>query len=153
MANTSNDPLIHRKGSRKLTITGKDGKPLKNQAVKVKMINHAFLFGCTEFSALPYANGELQGREKEITEERFRLFFDLFNYTTLPFYWGRFEPVKGKPDTKKMRVASEWLVSNGVKRMLWRCRLKMRRSIWFVASSARCSFPIAHLATAKQGEF
>ena len=115
MANTSNDPLKHRKGSRMLTITGKDGKPLKNQAVKVKMINHAFLFGCTEFSALPYANGELQGREKEITEERFRLFFDLFNYTTLPFYWGRFEPVKGKPDTKKMRVASEWLVSNGVR--------------------------------------
>jgi hypothetical protein len=35
--------------------------------------------------------------------------------------------------------------------MLWRCRLKMRPSILFVASSARCSFPTAHLATAKQG--
>ena len=30
--------------------------------------------------------------------------------------------------------------------MLWRCRLKMRPSISFVASSARCSFPTAHLA-------
>ncbi|HEX2947866.1 MAG TPA: endo-1,4-beta-xylanase [Clostridia bacterium] len=115
MGNTMNDPLKHRKGSRKLTIVGKDGKPLKNQAVKVKMINHAFLFGCTEFSAIPYANGYLQGRDKEITEERFRLFFELFNYTTLPFYWGRFEPVNGKPETKTMRVTSEWLVKNGVK--------------------------------------
>ena len=40
----------------------------------------------------------------------------------------------------------------GVKRMLWRCRLKMRPSISFVASSARCSFPTAHLAIAKQRE-
>lgn len=115
MGNIANDPLKHRKGSRKLTIVGKDGQPLKNQAVKVKQIKHEFLFGCTEFSALPYTNGELQGREKEITEERFRLFFELFNYTTLPFYWGRFEPVRGKPDTKRMRAASEWLVSKGVK--------------------------------------
>ena len=41
---------------------------------------------------------------------------------------------------------------NGGKRMLSRCRLKMRPSISFVASSARCSFPTAHLATAKQSE-
>ena len=40
----------------------------------------------------------------------------------------------------------------GVKRMLWRCRLKMRPSILFVASSARCSFLTAHLVTAKQSE-
>ena len=36
------------------------------------------------------------------------------------------------------------------KRMLWRCRLKMRPLTSFVASSARCSFPIACLPTAKQ---
>ena len=37
--------------------------------------------------------------------------------------------------------------------MLSRCRLKMRPSISFVASSARCSFPTAHPATARQSEF
>lgn len=108
------DLLAHRKGSKKLTITGKDGNPVKNQSVAVRQVKHRFLFGCTEFSALPFANGELQGREAEITEERFRLFFELFNYTTLPFYWGRFEPVKGKPDTKRMKAAAQWLVSRGV---------------------------------------
>lgn len=126
MDNLKNDPLKHRKGSRKLTITGKDGKPLKNQAVTVKQVSHAFLFGCTEFSAIPYANGELQGRDKEITEERFRLFFELFNYSTLPFYWGGFEPVKGKPNTRKLKVASEWLVKNGV-------RLKGHPLCWHTA--------------------
>jgi hypothetical protein len=43
------------------------------------------------------------------------------------------------------------LVFNGVKRMLWRCRLTMPTSISFVASSARCSFPTAPPATGKQG--
>ena len=38
----------------------------------------------------------------------------------------------------------------GAKRMLWRYRLKMRPSISFVASSARCSFPTAYRPTAKQ---
>jgi hypothetical protein len=41
---------------------------------------------------------------------------------------------------------------NGAKRILWRYRLKMRPSISFVVSSARCSFPTAHLPTAKQNE-
>ena len=35
---------------------------------------------------------------------------------------------------------------------LWRYRLKMRPSTSFVVSSARCSFPTAHLPTAKQSE-
>lgn len=109
-----NDRLQHRKGTKKFTFVGKDGKPATNQNVSVKQVKHQFLFGCTEFSALPFANNELEGREKEITQERFRLFFELFNYSTLPFYWGRFEPVKGKPDTKRMKVTSQWFKSNGV---------------------------------------
>ena len=44
------------------------------------------------------------------------------------------------------------VASNGDRRMLWRCRLKTRPSISFVVSSARCSFPTAHLPTAKQSK-
>ncbi len=110
----SQDQLKHRKGSRKITFSGKDGSPLKNRRVVVKQLRHEFLFGCTEFSVIPYANGELQGREREIAEERLRLFLDLFNYSTLPFYWGRFEPVRGQPETKRYKEASVWLRSKGV---------------------------------------
>ena len=109
-----NDHLKHRKGSKTLIITGKDGNPVKSQLVAIKQVKHQFLFGCTEFNAIPYANGELKCREAEIAEEIFSLFFDLFNYTTLPFYWGRFEPVKGKPDTKRTKIASQWLVSKEI---------------------------------------
>jgi hypothetical protein len=107
------DQLGHRKGSRKYTFRGRNGSPLINRKVSIKQFRHEFLFGCTDFSALPFANGELQGRDKEVAEERFRLFFDMFNYTTVPFYWGRFEPVRGQPDTERRRKASEWLRSKG----------------------------------------
>lgn len=109
-----NDQLKHRKGSKSLVITGKDGNPVRNQLVEIKQVKHQFLFGCTEFSSVPFANGELQGKEAEITEERFRLLFEIFNYTTLPFYWGGYEPVKGKPDTKRAKTASQWLISKGI---------------------------------------
>lgn len=115
MASEMKDQLKHRKGSRKVTFLTKEGTPLKNQPVTIKQVRHGFLFGCTEFSAIPYANGELQGRDKELAEERFKLFFELFNYTTLPFYWGMFEHVKGRPETARMKKASLWLTENGVK--------------------------------------
>lgn len=126
--NSSTDRLKHRKGSRKLTLIGEDGASLKNQEVCVRQTKHKFLFGCSEFSALQLANNELQGAQKEITEERFRLFFELFNYTTLPFYWGRFEPVKGKPDILRMKKASEWLTANG-------CKLKGHPLCWHTGTA------------------
>ena len=80
------DPLKHRKGLKKLTFVEKDGTLAKNQEVFVKQVKHQFLFGCSEFSAIPLANDELQGADKEWAEERLRLFFEIFNYATLPFY-------------------------------------------------------------------
>lgn len=128
MNNPKSDQLKHRKGSKKLTFYQKDGTPVRSQEVSVKQINHKFLFGCAEFSALPLANNELQGLEKELAEEKFRLFFELFNYATLPFYWGRFEPQKGNPDTKRVRTASQWLVSNG-------CVLKGHPLCWHTVTA------------------
>ena len=128
MSNQNSDQLKHRKGLKKLTFFDKDGTLVKNQEVSVKQINHKFLFGCTEFSAIQYANGELQSAEKELAEERFRLFFELFNYATLPFYWGRFEPLKGKPDTKRLKTASQWLISKG-------CTLKGHPLCWHTVTA------------------
>jgi len=36
----------------------------------------------------------------------------LFNYVTLPFYWGRFEPQKGQPMTTVMKKAAQWCVDH-----------------------------------------
>ncbi|ADQ41407.1 glycoside hydrolase family 10 [Caldicellulosiruptor acetigenus I77R1B] len=103
----------HRKGTVTLKISKADGTPLKNKEVVVSQTRHKFLFGCAEFSVVPFANNELQGEEKEKAKMVFEKFLDLFNFATLPFYWARFEPVKGKPDTLRLKKAAEWLVSKG----------------------------------------
>ena len=38
----------------------------------------------------------------------------LFNFATLPFYWGRFEPERGKPDTRRVLAAARWFADRGV---------------------------------------
>ena len=108
------DSYRHRMGEVALTLVGADKTPVKNLEVTVRQTKHRFLFGSSEFSCLSFMNNELEGIEKERAEERFAKFFDLFNYVTLPFYWGGFEPVKGQPDTKRVKQAAKWMSSKGL---------------------------------------
>lgn len=103
-----------RMGTTKLKLVTADGSPLANKHVMVKQTKQKFLFGCGEFTSIAYANNEFEGEAKEKIEERYEKFFDLFNSVTLPFYWGRFEGVKGEPDTKRLKQAAQWLSSKGL---------------------------------------
>ncbi len=103
------DRYEHRKSQVLLKITAADGKPLKNVEITVRQTKHKFLFGCAEFSIVPFVNGEFSGDLREKAEMAFEKFVDLFNFATLPFYCGRFEPVRGKPDTQRLKKAAEWL--------------------------------------------
>ena len=118
----------HRTAEAKLTITQEDGTPLANQEVEIAQTNHKFLFGCTGFSAIPLANDELMGKEKEYEELRSQKLLDLFNFITLPFYWGRFEPERGKPDTKRILKTAEYFVNHG-------CRVKGHPLCWHTVTA------------------
>ena len=75
--------LKHRKSAIRLQLLNKDGTPVANQSVKIDQTSHRFLFGCGAFDFIPHVmNGD--DRTKEITES----WLDIFNYGTLPFYWG-----------------------------------------------------------------
>ena len=67
----------------------KDGKPVPNAAVSLRMKNHQFLFG-----AVCYAHGKFDhpGKEERFTE----LFTRLFNYTMVPYHWSWYEPQRGE---------------------------------------------------------
>src|SRR5690606_4536741 len=84
--------------------------------------NHAFLFGCIGFDFVPLIGGEppfgdartpLGDAEKANLERLADLWFDLFNFATLPFYWGRFGPGRGKPDTGRLRATARWCAERG----------------------------------------
>jgi GH35 family endo-1,4-beta-xylanase len=108
---TGNDRFAHRKGTRTVKVTNGAGG---NKPVTVRQVRHGFLFGCAEFSTLPYVNGEMEPAVAAEAEKRFGYMADLFNSVTLPFYWGRYEPEQGKPDRARTEAAARWLRERGM---------------------------------------
>lgn len=100
-----------KKNKTKLHCISNDGKALANTEVEVKLLNHEFLFGCGAFDAIVRTG---DGNNDFITK-RVDLWTDLYNYGTVPFYWGRFEPEEGKPDTESLMKAAKYLVAHGAK--------------------------------------
>ena len=100
-----------RKSKVKLHFVNSDGSPLANSPVSAGLINHEFLFGCGAFDAIIRTKDE----NNEFVAERVDKWTALYNYGTLPFYWGRFEPEEGKPDTENLMRASKYLVEHGAK--------------------------------------
>ena len=101
-----------RKGTRVLQVTDKKGDPLKNAKLHLEQTNHEFLFGCGAFDAIPHTN---EKKGDPFYEDRMKKWLDLNNYGTLPFYWGRYEQVEGKPDFERIMNASRFLADNNIK--------------------------------------
>lgn len=86
-----------------LTVTASDGKPLGDHEVTVRQVRHKFLFGCNGFLISP--------REETAYN---RLFEQIFNYTTLPFYWGLYEGFQGSTDAERIHAVAEWCRQRGI---------------------------------------
>ena len=129
------DPRIleHRTAVATVTVTA-GGVPAADREVVVSQLDHAFGFGCIGFEFIPLVNGELSGVPKalletgaggvvesfgEVTvrdaEQLADLWFGLFNVVTLPFYWGRFEPERGRPDTERLLRTARWFAERGAR--------------------------------------
>jgi len=111
-ATGASDPtLAHRIADASLTVLGPDGRPLADTPVVVEQRRHAFLFGCTGFELIGHANGSSDAASEQLAD----LWLDLFDAATLPFYWGRFEPERGKPHTAPILRAAQWFADRGVR--------------------------------------
>lgn len=80
----------YRKADAMLTFVDKKGNPLKDITFHAALKNHDFDFGCNLFLL-----DEFETEEKN--KEYRRLFAEVFNYATIPFYWKDLEPEQGKP--------------------------------------------------------
>ena len=118
----------HRTARAAVSIVSAGGAPLVNQEVVLAQTRHKFLFGSNGFGFVPVANGELAGKAKDAAEQRQGRFLDLFNFMTLPFYWGRFEPQKGSPDTRRLLAAAKWGAEHG-------CRIKGHPLCWHTVTA------------------
>lgn len=89
----------------------KDGMPVNNAAVSVRMKNHQFLFGAVCYKYGTYDRPEMNDL---FTEE----FTRLFNYTMVPYHWSWYEPEKGKYNEPYTGNLIKWARKNGLKRKL-----------------------------------
>jgi GH35 family endo-1,4-beta-xylanase len=102
--------VAHRQVNKRIRFVDGQGNPLAGQKVRIKQTNHEFLFGCGAFDFIPYVmKGE--DKYKQLTDK----WLEIFNYATLPFYWGNFEPEEGKPNTDMLMKTAQYLVDKGVR--------------------------------------
>ena len=117
--------LTHRKADASLVLVDPSGKPLADTHVTVEQTRHAFGFGNIGFDfvewlggppksekgrALEFFGGRMPPEPESLSEE----WLALFEMVTLPFYWRGFEPVRGEPETSRLRRTAEWFASRGV---------------------------------------
>ena len=108
------DPALrHRTAATTLEVHGPDGQPLRDTDVVVEQRSHEFPFGCIGFDLIGLANGETGPAGPARDEALAELWLDVFNTATLPFYWGDFEPVRGRPDTGRLLTAARWFADRG----------------------------------------
>jgi len=103
----------HRTADATLTVFA-SGTPLANAEVVVAQREHKFLFGNIGFDFIPLVNDEVKGEERERLELLAEQWLALYNFATLPFYWGRFEPERGRPDTARLLATARWFADRGV---------------------------------------
>ena len=107
------DALSHRKAALRLRILRPDGTPAAHCAVRADQTSHAFLFGCGGFETVRMLNAQTE-EERQSARRVMEKWLELFNYATLPFYWGRYEPVPGQTEEKRTMAAARWLQERGV---------------------------------------
>ena len=103
----------NRTAQAKITILGPDHRPMAHQEFVIAQTKHKFLFGTTGYGIIQ-ANGGLSGEEKVQADRKVDKLVSLFNYVTLPFYWGRFEPIQGQPMTDRLMETARWCVDRNI---------------------------------------
>ena len=120
----SPDPtMAHRTADATVALRGPDGRPLADADVVVEQTGHAIAFGNIGFDFIGYANGETEatpdspfgGAPPSLGDRLSELYVGLYNAATLPFYWGGFEPVRGRPDTARLLRTAQWFADRGVR--------------------------------------
>ena len=104
---------LHRKVSKVIKLTNENNEPLSNEKVHIALKKHEFLFGCGAFDAIPYTN-EKDTEKKAKMGEELEKWLKLFNFGTLPFYWGMYEKEEGKNDEAMLLPTAKFLQIKGV---------------------------------------
>lgn len=118
----------HRRSGTLITLRDAQGRPMPGQKIEVELQKHEFLFGCGVFWAVPLADPATPAEKRPYLEKLWEAWSELFNYGTLPFYQGRYEPVEGQTQEAATLRAAKFLVDNG-------CKVKGHPLCWHTVSA------------------
>ena len=103
----------HRKAEARIRVMNPDNTPASGISVKADQISPKFIFGCGAFDTVWMQKVEDE-EKKAFVQDRMNKWLGLFNYGTLPFYWGGYEPEEGKPNIEGLMSAAKWLTDHNV---------------------------------------
>ena len=105
--------LKHRQAEARIRVLNPDGTAAANCPIRIDQVSHQFLFGCGAFDAVAMMKVPDE-KIRAFLRERMEKWLKLFNYGTLPFYWGRYEPVEGRTAYEETMAGARWLRERGV---------------------------------------
>lgn len=118
----------HRKSKCDLTIRDVNGQIMPGRTVKIELKQHEFLFGCGIFWLMDLLDPATPPKRRELLETYWQAWSEIFNYGTLPFYQGQYEPKEGVTREEKTLRAAKCLAENG-------CRVKGHPLCWHTVSA------------------
>ena len=108
------EKTAHRRAATVIRVVDKDGNPLAGKKLRFTQTNHEFLFGCGAFDLNEFY-ATTDPVRKTFLQERIDLWTDLFNYGTLPFYLGPYEPEEGNPLWESRMDAAKFMNDNNIR--------------------------------------
>lgn len=106
--------IDHRKSSVRLKLVNSSGEPLTRSKVDVKQIEHEFLFGCGSPDGVRFLR-ESDETKRAMYKDQMDKWLNLFNFSTLHFYWGFYEYKEGHTNVEFMTEAAKFYQSQNVK--------------------------------------
>ena len=97
----------HRIGECLVRVIDKNGNPVADKDLVLNQKSHEFLFGSGAFDFVDW-------RGIGLDQDRTGKWLELFNYGTMPFYWGQYEIEEGKTLYDQRKAAVDILRNNNV---------------------------------------
>ena len=108
------DRYAHRKSACTLRLLDAQGTPMAGRKVRARLVNHEFKFGCNIFFLPAMFDECVPVQRREQIRAMWESWHALFNFGTLPFYQGQYEPQEGVTREAITLKAATFLDEQGV---------------------------------------
>lgn len=108
------DRYAHRKSSCTLRFVDKQGNPIPGRMVHAQMTKHEFKFGCNIFWLPAMFDERVPAERRAQLRQMWESWSALFNFGTLPFYQGQYEPQEGVTREASTLHTAKFLDEHGV---------------------------------------